>query len=64
MGVKAVWLQPGSFDEEVLMFAKEHFGIAVGGSDEGTTGPEGWCVMADGEEAMSRAGTKWTWQEL
>ena len=64
VGVKAVWLQPGSFDEEGLKFAKDNFDVAVGGSEEGTTGPEGWCVLADGEATMSRAGVKWTKQEL
>ena len=64
MGVKAVWLQPGTFDEEVMKFAKENFESVVGGFEEGTKGPEGWCVMADGEEVMKRAGIKWTQQEL
>ena len=64
VGVKAVWLQPGSFDEEGLKFAKDNFETAVGGSEEGTIGPEGWCVMADGEATMERAGIKWTKQEL
>ena len=64
VGVKAVWLQPGSFDEEGLNFAKDNFETAVGGTEEGTIGPEGWCVMADGEATMERAGIKWTKQEL
>jgi predicted CoA-binding protein len=58
-GVKAVWLQPGSFDEEGLKFAQDNFESAVGGFDEGTLGPEGWCVMADGENIMKSVGTKW-----
>jgi predicted CoA-binding protein len=63
-GVKAVWLQPGSFDEEGMRYAKENFESAVGGFDEGTMGGEGWCVLVDGEEAMAKAGTKWKSQKL
>ena len=58
-GVKAVWLQPGSFDEEGMRFAKENFESAVGGYDDGTIGGEGWCVLVDGEDAMDKAGRKW-----
>jgi len=47
--VPAVWLQPGSFDEEGLEYAKREFKAGVGG-DGG--GPEGWCVLVDGEAAM------------
>ena len=63
-GVKAVWLQPGSFDEEGMRFAKENFESAVGGYDEGTVGGEGWCVLVDGEDAMDKAGRKWKRQKL
>ena len=63
-GVKAVWLQPGSFDEEGMKFATENFESAVGGYDEGTVGGEGWCVLVDGEDALSRAGRKWQRQKL
>ena len=51
MGIKAVWLQPGSFDREVLDMALRTWeGRAVGG--EGGRGDEGWCVLVDGEGAM------------
>ena len=63
-GVKAVWLQPGSFDDEGMKFAKENFESAVGGYDEGTMGGEGWCVLVDGEDAMEKAGRKWKKQKL
>jgi predicted CoA-binding protein len=63
-GVKAVWLQPGSFDEEGMKYAKENFESAVGGYDVGTVGGEGWCVLVDGEEAMRKAGRKWQPQKL
>ncbi|KAF2485306.1 CoA binding domain-containing protein [Neohortaea acidophila] len=56
-GVKAVWLQPGSFTEELLEAAMKDFpGAAVGGFADGTVGGEGWCVLVDGENAMRAAG--------
>ena len=51
-GVKAVWLQPGSFDDEVMAFAKGAFECVVGGRGDGVGGGEGWCVLVHGEEAM------------
>ena len=56
-GIKAVWLQPGSFDDEVLEYAQKAFpGAAVGGNGGG--GSEGWCVLVDGEEGLRQAGKK------
>ena len=56
-GVRAVWLQPGSFTDRELEYAiKEFPGAAVGGFAEGTVGGEGWCVLVDGENAMKAAG--------
>ncbi|PSK33987.1 hypothetical protein B9Z65_8313 [Elsinoe australis] len=56
-GIKAVWLQPGSFDADILGLAKKEFpGAAVGG--DGGGGSEGWCVLVDGEWAMKEAGKK------
>ena len=55
-GVRAVWLQPGSFGDEEMDFAmREWPGAAVGGFAEGTVGGEGWCVLVDGENAMRLA---------
>lgn len=56
-GVQAVWMQPGTFDEEILEYAVNEFEAAVGG--EGGRGGEGWCVLVDGEAAMKTAGRKW-----
>ncbi|MCJ1479453.1 hypothetical protein MMC13_008139 [Lambiella insularis] len=53
-GVKAVWLQPGSFDEEGLEYAVREFEAGVGG--KGGRGGEGWCVLVDGERMMRAAG--------
>lgn len=53
-GVPAVWLQPGSFDDEVLAYAKQEFQAAIAG--DGGRGGEGWCVLVDGEEGMRAAG--------
>lgn len=63
-GVKAVWLQPGSFEEAEMKYARENFESAVGGYDEGTVGGEGWCVLVDGENALSSAGRDWRRQKL
>jgi hypothetical protein len=53
-GIPAVWLQPGSFDAEVLEYAKANFKAAIGGT--GGRGGEGWCVLVDGEEGLRIAG--------
>lgn len=57
-GVPAVWLQPGSFDNEVLEYAKAEFKAAIAG--EGGRGSEGWCVLVDGEEGLKIAGRDWS----
>ncbi|KAF1980135.1 NAD(P)-binding protein [Bimuria novae-zelandiae CBS 107.79] len=61
-GVAAVWLQPGSFDDEVLEYARKEFKAAIGG--EGGNGGEGWCVLVDGEEGLRVAGREWEWAKL
>ncbi len=54
LGVKGVWLQPGTFDKDVLEFAlREWPESAVGG--DGGGGGEGWCVLVDGEWALDGA---------
>jgi hypothetical protein len=53
-GIPAVWLQPGSFDAEVLEYAQANFKAAIGGN--GGRGGEGWCVLVDGEEGLRIAG--------
>jgi hypothetical protein len=57
-GVPAVWLQPGSFDDEVLDYAKANFKAAIGG--DGGGGSEGWCVLVDGEDGLRIAGREWS----
>lgn len=56
LGFPAVWLQPGTFDDEVLKFVREDgvFEAAIGG--DGGRGSEGWCVLMDGEKALKDAG--------
>lgn len=52
-GIKAVWLQPGTYNDEVLDYAiKEFPGAAIGGHSKGTVGGEGWCVLVDGDDAI------------
>jgi hypothetical protein len=54
-GVRAVWLQPGSFNDDILEYAKKEFpGAAVGG--DGGRGGEGWCVLVDGDGGLRAAG--------
>lgn len=60
VGIQAVWLQPGSFDDEGLEYAKSNFKAAVGGH-QGRDG-EGWCVLMDGESALNDR--KWSSQKL
>lgn len=52
-GIPAVWLQPGSFDDEGLEYAKKEFAVGVGG--EGGKGSSGWCILVDGPRALQEA---------
>lgn len=56
LGIPAIWLQPGTFDDEVLKVAlgQDAFESVVFGA--GGRGHEGWCVLVDGEKAMKDAG--------
>jgi len=56
-GIKAVWMQPGSFDKEGLDFATQEFESAVAGGRK--RGGEGWCVLVDGEGIMRATGRSW-----
>lgn len=58
-GIPAVWMQPGSFDDEGLEFAKSQFQVAIGGFEGKSKDSEGWCVLVDGEKGLSLAGRKW-----
>ncbi|KAF2656898.1 NAD(P)-binding protein [Lophiostoma macrostomum CBS 122681] len=58
VGVPAVWLQPGTFDQEVLDFARREFKAAIAG--DGGRGGEGWCVLVDGEGGLKTAGREWS----
>ncbi|BAE59924.1 CoA binding domain-containing protein [Aspergillus flavus] len=62
VGIPAVWLQPGTFDDAVLDFAHNHFSAVIAG--DGGAGSEGWCVLVDGEEGLEAAGVQWTSQKL
>ncbi|KAL4874610.1 CoA binding domain-containing protein [Aspergillus karnatakaensis] len=42
VGIPAVWLQPGTFDDAVLDFARSHFEAVIAG--DGGRGSEGWCI--------------------
>lgn len=62
VGIRAVWLQPGTYDNAVLDYARKNFEAAIGG--EGGAGSEGWCVLVDGERGLESAGRAWTAQKL
>jgi predicted CoA-binding protein len=56
VGVRSVWLQPGTFTDDILEWAKKEWpGAVAGGFEKGTRGGEGWCVLVDGEKAMRDA---------
>jgi CoA binding domain len=66
-GINAVWLQPGTFNDEVLNFAKKEFKAAIAGFESDTihtNGGEGWCVLVDGEDGLNLAGRTWEKQKL
>lgn len=52
-GIPSVWLQPGSFDNEWLEYAKTEFIAGIGG--EGGLGEDGWCLLVDGDLALCAA---------
>jgi predicted CoA-binding protein len=54
LGIKAVFLQPGTFNDDVLAYARENFTTVVAG--EGGHGSQGWCVLVDGERGLQAAG--------
>lgn len=57
LGIPAVWLQPGTFNDEVIKYARDEYpGEVVAGEEGGTRGSEGWCVLVDGERALKAAG--------
>ncbi len=53
--MKGVWLQPGTFDDKILDFAREAWPESWVAGDGGR-GEEGWCVLVDGERAAKAAG--------
>ncbi|KAH7031551.1 CoA binding domain-containing protein [Microdochium trichocladiopsis] len=69
LGVPAVWLQPGTWDDAVLAFARgkegaggggeegvRYQGQVVAGDDAGSRGHGGWCVLVDGEAGLKAVG--------
>jgi hypothetical protein len=54
LGIKSVFLQPGTFDDDVLKAAHDGFEVVLAG--EGGQGSEGWCVLVDGERGLKAAG--------
>jgi predicted CoA-binding protein len=67
VGIASIWLQPGTFNDEVMAFAKKEFETVIGGTggDEIVSdGEDGWCVLVDGEDGLKLAGRSWQRQRL
>lgn len=63
LGVPAIWLQPGTWDDAVLAFTRgegvdgeKYEGQVVAGDVPGGRGHEGWCVLVDGEAGLKAVG--------
>ncbi|KAJ2904762.1 CoA binding domain-containing protein [Zalerion maritima] len=56
LGIPAVWMQPGSFDDEVESWARGEGGFGSVVAGDGGMGGEGWCVLVDGEKALRGLG--------
>lgn len=56
LGVPSVWLQPGTYDDEVLQFARTQGAFEAVVAGDGGAGSEGWCVLVDGRKALQGVG--------
>ncbi|KAI0020485.1 CoA binding domain-containing protein [Xylariomycetidae sp. FL0641] len=66
LGIPAVWLQPGTWDDKVMAFAcgkgEDNEGHAEEGyqgevvAGDGGNGHGGWCVLVDGEKGLKAVG--------
>ncbi|KAI9903897.1 hypothetical protein N3K66_000426 [Trichothecium roseum] len=56
IGIPSIWLQPGTWDDDVLKFALAEGAFEAVVYGDGGAGSEGWCVLVDGEKAMKDAG--------
>ncbi|OTB06479.1 hypothetical protein M426DRAFT_318890 [Hypoxylon sp. CI-4A] len=60
LGIPAVWLQPGTYDEAVIKYARgaegeeSYDGTVIAGDGGGSL--SGWCVLVDGETGLHAAG--------
>ncbi|KAI1497243.1 NAD(P)-binding protein [Biscogniauxia marginata] len=57
LGIPAVWLQPGTWDEEVILYARGENGY--GGevvAGDGGAASSGWCVLVDGDRGLKSVG--------
>lgn len=66
-GVRSVWLQPGTYDEETLKMLRDDDwwqGRWVAGEDGASRGHGGWCVLVDGDKARQAAASSEAQQHL
>jgi predicted CoA-binding protein len=52
IGIPAIWLQPGTWDDDVLQVANADGAFESVVYGPGGRGSEGWCVLVDGEKAL------------
>lgn len=67
VGIRAVWLQPGTFDDEILQYVRNEWPDAhlAGFHDPpGTEAHDGWCVLVEGEKGMKLAALRDTVERL
>ncbi|KOS22857.1 hypothetical protein ESCO_004004 [Escovopsis weberi] len=56
VGIPSIWLQPGTYNDEVLRLALEEGAFDAVLYGDGGMGAEGWCVLVDGDKARKAAG--------
>lgn len=56
IGIPSIWLQPGTWDDDVLKFAKADGAFESVVFGPGGRGSAGWCVLVDGEKSLKENG--------
>lgn len=56
LGVPSIWLQPGTYNDDVLSLALADGAFESVVYGDGGRGHDGWCVLVDGDKALQGAG--------
>jgi len=56
IGIPSIWLQPGTYDNDVLSLALADGAFESVVYGDGGRGHDGWCVLVDGDRALQGAG--------